>query len=171
MDLDETLIQYGKSLGEELCIKERIWYRERFGCKLGKSNKTDRRTDRASYRSASHLKSCSYLPYKKLRYPFYRYLGVCIFQMTSVWFQINFRLHAEVYISSSSWFCQFTSYMTNLNFYKINKKKTWIRSPYINNHINLHFKPQYIHKKFIWDFFKILVYCKPNHTSSHCPYP
>ena len=34
MDPDETLIQYGKSLGEELCIKERIWYRERFGFKL-----------------------------------------------------------------------------------------------------------------------------------------
>ena len=34
MDPYANLIQYVKSLGLELCIKERILYRERFGCKL-----------------------------------------------------------------------------------------------------------------------------------------
>ena len=46
MDPYKTLIQYGTSLSEELCIKEKNLYRERFGCKFGKTNETDGRTDR-----------------------------------------------------------------------------------------------------------------------------
>ena len=61
MDPDENLIQYVKSLGEEFCIKKEfdIWNglavnREKLIRRT--DGQTDGRTDRASYRSASHLK-------------------------------------------------------------------------------------------------------------------